>query len=143
MSKIIAVALFVACLSNVLIAAPNAFGQSTRATRVGRPVSHLHAEQIVAAQGDNREAIAEAAVVPGIWRAYLVWRQRYAHLAICNMIMCHGSCIIYGDGCLVSAHEPVLPLIMGKFKSACTAPVDRSAWMDLKISTPADQSCCQ
>ncbi|MBU6450632.1 MAG: hypothetical protein KGS72_02560 [Cyanobacteria bacterium REEB67] len=72
--------------------------------------------------GNQREPIAEAAPVPGIYRSFLVWRQRYAHLALCNMTLCNGSCLEFGDGCLVCAQEPVLPLLLGTDRDGCTDP---------------------
>jgi hypothetical protein len=76
--------------------------------------------------GSSREPINTAAVKPGIYRGFLIWRQRYAHLALCNMMMCHGSCLAYGDGCVVCAQDPVLPLLLGESGSGCAGmPVGR------------------
>jgi len=76
--------------------------------RVARPAITLNMSTALFPLDQSREAIAEAAESPGICRGFLVWRQRYAHLAICNTYLCHGSCIEFGDGCLVSAQSPVL-----------------------------------
>jgi len=92
--------------------------------RVARPAITLDMSQPLVAAGTNREAVAEAEETPGIYRAFLVWRQKYAHLAICNTYLCHGSCIEFGDGCLVSAQSPVLPILLEQVgasasKSSC------------------------
>jgi hypothetical protein len=83
--------------------------------------------QPLVAPGAQREPIAAAATVPGIYRSFLVWKQRYAHLALCNMTLCNGSCLYFGDGCLVCAQEPILPLLLGTYRDGCTDPFVTSA----------------
>lgn len=82
------------------------------ALRIERPAITLDMSAPLIADDRNREPIAAAPSVPGIYRAFLVWKQKYAHLAICNTYLCHGTCIEFGDGCLVSAQSPVLPRLL-------------------------------
>ncbi|MBS1994298.1 MAG: hypothetical protein JSS83_27490 [Cyanobacteria bacterium SZAS LIN-3] len=85
---------------------------SAAALRIERPAITLDMSAPLIADDRNREPIAAAPSVPGIYRAFLVWKQKYAHLAICNTYLCHGTCIEFGGGCLVSAQSPVLPRLL-------------------------------
>jgi hypothetical protein len=91
-------------------------------TRIGRPAITLDlSHSLFIDPAPNREPIAEAPQTPGIYRGFLVWRQKYAHLAICSVDLCNGSCIEYGDACLVCAQSPILPSVLAGLGSSAGA----------------------
>ena|ERR1700679_147831 len=89
--------------------------------RISRPAISLDLSHPLIDPEPNREPIAATGQTPGIYRAFLVWRQKYAHLAICSIDLCHGSCLAYGDGCLVCAQSPILPSLLAGLGSTAHA----------------------
>jgi hypothetical protein len=122
----LAVALGQICTIAVAVAHTEETGQGEAGAaraRIERPAIRLDLGHGFINAEPNREPIAEAGERPGIYRAFLVWRQKYAHLAICRMDLCHGSCLAYGDGCLVCAQNPVLPALLSRMSAggACAS----------------------
>ncbi len=110
--------------------------------RIGRPAFTLDLGNGLLVGDSNREPIAEAPRTPGIYRAFLVWRQKYAHLAICRTDLCHGSCIEYGDGCLVSASSPILPAMIAGISSSSSACASGCSPVDIKQQGKAAAAAC-
>jgi hypothetical protein len=130
---------FLACLL-VLESGEGAFAADD--IRIGRPAITLDLSNPLIDPEPNREPIAQAPQTPGIYRGFLVWRQKYAHLAICPVDLCHGSCIVYGDGCLVYAQSPILPTVMAGLSSTAAACAGGCAPSYVKqTSTNGAKSC--
>ena len=111
--------LLLLCL--LLVGTGRAFALGPDDLRIGRPALTLDLSHPFIDPEPNREPIAQTPSVPGIYRAFLVWRQKYAHLALCTIALCNGSCVDYGDGCLVSAQNPVLPVASAGLVSGSAA----------------------
>ena len=115
--------------------------------RIGRPAITLDLNVPLITSGANREPIAEASEVPGIYRSFLVWRQKYAHLAICPVDLCNGSCINYGDACLVCGQSPVLPDLINQLGnthgcfSGCAPSYAAAAYVRPVSSSPGPNCC--